>query len=539
MTFYTPGRQTAGMPADAYLRKIEQTNIEESPDLTHDYQRGVLLDMAPDAPWLEDHESRGLGVGADGVQRQGSRAASVLNMRHGGRRTLTEPWLPEGLFFNQFTDADPRGTSDAPDMTRMVDQSRARSRFHVFRNDADNSVMEAGVNPAQMQENRRGRAVFYDSKTRFRNFSESLYSWAWSPPGQYRHAKIKNMITGDGATLEMEEEVMANRTDATTILSNDPTVAFRHGTTDHRVTTSDYGQVRAEPTLLMDQDWHANRQLAMRTHDMVELNGELVNRALAQVIVDLQNGRRIGMESMTGGQSVTESGVVRQRAAAATPEDMIRIAYLAQTDTAVSSHQALSIEQGQRTARREALTDTQSRRALVTHEIAKIMAQANRRTMSDGARANLQRMIDRTATAETTRGVMGDGGSVVVDVRGVRHAESTDETARRYHTVHDREIASAATVTNYSAVAVDPTVSRVTQSHYDFLNGNSTESQRRGTAVNKYRHNTVGDHAELMEFPGSFEIDVTKASHANLRGKSNRKRAQTRIANSHEVANDW
>lgn len=286
-----------GMPYEQYVLKESYSNISENPHQTHDYMKNVLIDRSPDKPFLESdfprvtNELGGGGVGS----------LEKLELRHTGARVGEDPWLPDGEFLAQeFLERDPRGTATGPNMQKCRDQGVARTPYIKLYSDEDNSVPSQGINPAQMIDNIKNG--FYRFKDAYKNFAESVDNWhnggtkqvLSNPRDIYENTETSGMIKN------LADVSVRNRTDPVNMLSNDPTIAFRHTTPDHRVKVARYDSVRGSSSKF-NQDVRNNQHSTYL--DQIVSNypkGERVNRLLANTISDLegQNLNKINANRM-------------------------------------------------------------------------------------------------------------------------------------------------------------------------------------------------------------------------------------------------
>ncbi len=130
------------MPPAMLMSKFDETNVDEDPEQYSNYFRGLASNFGPDTPAFEHEGARG-GV---------NRSAGMLQLRHNGHRGDADtPYRPE--HFDGFQGAeyrDPRGTNVDPDMKKLVEQSQARARFHLFNPDGNASITGGGINEDQM-----------------------------------------------------------------------------------------------------------------------------------------------------------------------------------------------------------------------------------------------------------------------------------------------------------------------------------------------------------------------------------------------------
>jgi hypothetical protein len=314
------GLRYGNMPFDRYLRKIEVSAVDENPDAYENYVRDLLTDFSCDTPAFESDEIR-----TSDDRGGGFHSAEKLNLRDGGARSSEFPDLPDGTFLDwEFTERDPRGVQNLPNMRDMVKQSEARASFINFYNDDDYSIPESGVNPVVMEEQRR--AGFYQLKQNMKIYEESKDSW--HNGGVFKVLKkprpSNNVVQRDGVILDLTDASVRNRTDATGILSNDPTIAFRYSTPDHRFKTARYGMIRANQDPSYNNWGNTIRSTYLDHVSPVPINGIMVNRQLANLIVDLQGQRDTKQEIAKGAYFNDSYGnQVRDRKIAA--DDVIKM----------------------------------------------------------------------------------------------------------------------------------------------------------------------------------------------------------------------
>jgi len=123
------GLNYGGMPHDALLRKMEETNpaavaavsgrgcLAAMEDEYDDFARSEIVDWGPDSPWLESDQTRD----------NANQSRQKLNLRHNGTRG-NYPDLPRHPeMFIGFTGDDPRGSDNTPRFDKMREQIVARA----------------------------------------------------------------------------------------------------------------------------------------------------------------------------------------------------------------------------------------------------------------------------------------------------------------------------------------------------------------------------------------------------------------------------
>lgn len=328
------------IPESEYLRKIEENNI---PDEINDYEaylRKQLVDFRPDAPFFEsdqirDPSDRGSGVGS----------RERLSLRHNGTRSGVAPDLPDGTFLDhEFMERDVRGTQNLPNMKEDRKQREARGKFIKFSNDNDYSVPETGINPVQMVSLIRGTQQ--QIKDRFANFEESFDNFHNGSSRQRGDTSTVALVTHDGTIVDLASVAYKHRMDPVNLLSNRVPGMPRYTEPDHRVKVSKYGQVR--PVMdLNANSWNENRNNSYLDHKTpIPFNGQLLNRALAIMILDIE-GQRSTKQIAAQGVDYSESEVTQLRDSrqVVNPSDVFKLIAMglaSQTQTTAAHQQYFS-----------------------------------------------------------------------------------------------------------------------------------------------------------------------------------------------------
>ena len=372
---YTLG-PTGIIPNDEYLRKIEENNIPEDPYAYEKYIRKQLVDYRPDDAFFEsdqtrDPSDRGSGVGS----------TERINLRYEGTRTGISPDLPDGTFLDhEFTERDPRGTQNMPDFAAARNQREARGKFINFYNDNDYSVPETGINPVQMVSLVRGAQKQF--KDRYRNFDESFDSWHNGSPAQRGNKSVVSMTTHDGTVMDLATVPYKHRIDPVNLLSNRVPGIPRWTEPDHRVKVSKFGQVRP----VMDigaNSWNENRNNSYLDHAIpVEINGTMINRMLANMILDIE-GQRMSKQAAAQGADYSESEIMQIRDArkVLNPDDVLKLiaiglssqTQMANAHTQFYGNEANNINKQHVLDVRNMLGETK-----INHDMAASMLQCNR-----------------------------------------------------------------------------------------------------------------------------------------------------------------
>lgn len=321
---FTLGGQYGTIPYDEYLRKIQQSAIDEEQSPYETFLRRELADYTPDAPFFEadqprDPSDRGGGTGSK----------QFLSLRYEGARSDADPFLPDGTFLDyEFAQKDPRGTANVPNFGGNGNSARrhneARASYVKFYNDNDYSVPESALNASQIRDNIRNNQNQF--KARFRNFDESSNNFVVGS-AHFRNAPSGvAMVTTDGTIINLAEAGQPLRQDPVNMLSNRNPELMRHATPDHKVKISKYGMVK--PMMQINyNNWHTNRYNSYLDHSIpVELNGQMVNRGLALMILDLE-GQRSTKQAVIQGVDYKDSHstMMRESKKKINPEDIYKL----------------------------------------------------------------------------------------------------------------------------------------------------------------------------------------------------------------------
>jgi len=325
------------MPYDLLLRKQEVTGIYEDPDDVENFHRSTLKDMRPLPALFESDQPRG-GTDNSGKSTGNNISERFLSFRDSGFQSNqnAEPYLPDGTFLDwQGLEKDSRGVALEPNMRQHVDQQMARASLINYKNDADPSVLESGLNPWDMNTNiRQGQAVFKDY---YKNFDTS-----WDSMGS-RGAVTdfsESRIPTVSQSVDMADPVqLPNRNvmNVTNSLSNDTSIGFRR-TTDHMFKVSQYG--KTNQSSFTNEDWYKNRANAHIDHDiMVSWQDVNVSKSTALKMIDLANQKNKLHYSGITGINWEDSKSARGTKQKLTSVDMAGMNYRPAIETqAISAH---------------------------------------------------------------------------------------------------------------------------------------------------------------------------------------------------------
>lgn len=482
---------SGSIPYDEYFRKIQQHNAYENPQATEQYIRRQLADFRPDDPFLESDMAR------DPSDRGGgNHSREILSLRHSGARTEEESYLPDGTFLDhEFMERDPRGISNEPDMNKAREQRMARGSLLKMYNDNDYSVPETGINPAQMNSTVRGLQQQF--KDRWQNFDESMDSWHNGGAAPEKRSSMIALITTDGTIMNLTDASQRNRRDVVSALSDDGIGAIRRYTEpDHRIKISRYGNTR--PMFeLGSNHWNTNRYNSYLDHQApVELKGQMVNRMLANLILDIE-GQRDTKQAVAQGAVYGDSDLNQVRASRRklNPDDIYKIIAIGMDSNTQpgAAHTAFDGMMSNRSAPNQKLDLRVTQEATkLNHEILESMVQATRVQNSNEAKD----MREKIKSSAAEQGVYYENlsRSTIGKFRADRMAREALDT---------RHIEEELGIRNYAGIK--PTTVRKTheQSAFEENNNHSQETKRRMYGNGRAKHRSIDDgenDIEMSEF---------------------------------------
>jgi len=493
------------MSEDMYLRKIEQTDMYEDPMQVENHIRSLLVDFSPDTPFLASDQIR-----SSDDRGGGFHSKRFLNLRHHGvAGDESDPYLPDGTFLDhEFTERDPRGSAVGPDMRKHYEQQLARAAFIKFYDDNDYSVPEQGITPEKMISNIK--SGMYQFKDRYQNFDESMGAWHNGGTGlgrkDHRYTSDVAKYTMDGTIIDLADAEQGNRTDAVARLSADPNVSFRHSTPDHRFKISKYGAVRTSQ-FLHDNDWQNNRQSAYLDHNRsVEIDGQLVNKQLANLIIDLQ-GIRETKQAVAQGAEYGDSYNTQIRSKKLHPDDVYKIMQIVGTQTPTANE----LLDGQRVHRYGPVRNHNNRDVLeqvhINHKIIESMQLATRK-LKERERKDLREQILYTAADQ---GIYNEASTRArVEKSVTNNRESMD----------NRYIEDAKVTKSYAGIRPSKTNRihdkyDVTDYGHHSLNTKLRGGKRKGFSTNNTHQNEYEQDRNRLDF-GVFDRAARADKHDHM-----------------------
>jgi hypothetical protein len=399
------------MPEDMYLRKYETSCVYESPSLINDYNRNELKKEGSQQPFFESDQKR---TNYDTKGR--------LALRDNGKRSNTEPWLPDGTFLDhQFATKDPRSIMYGPDMRKHVDQQYARRDYYNYRNDNDYSIPEIGIHPEAYRQ--KIRETQQQAKDRMNIFETSQVAWNTGINSSLitKRKSLLNTVT-DTEMSSVVDATLENRTGATNALSNDTTIGW-NSTVDHRFQIAHYGQQRGS-NVFADQDYYKNRGSTKydQETDYVMIEESPIPRPTAEMIVDLSAKR---LQEVEGASHVkfgkgTDCKVMKRRL---TQDDMIKCqSKFVKMSGKLSAHTKLDGMQGNVPGVQFGSDDNLQRQSILKPTIVEKMTISNKKR-SEIERDDLRQSIKHSAK---------DGGIYLSEKNVKRMASETlDPTGGR------------------------------------------------------------------------------------------------------------
>jgi hypothetical protein len=292
------------MPDHIYLRKLEQTCMLEDTNEVENYQRNILRDTRPDAPFLASDEARSGNYGPNGESRLGGTLSRMmLNIREHGARSTPDvtPYLPDGTFLDyEFLDEDPR-ESDEPQWKAMNEQMTFRYKNYTpFSSDADNSTVESGMTEGQIYKDMRRISQPW-LKNRLKIFSTSKDGIQRSIKVDGNEQSYLDQVTADTQYSEMLDNEMWNGVNATTLLSNNTPVGW-HQTVDHDFKVAQYGMVRSEQDFTKYKAYINRREGVCDQKQKIPFNDITVSSNLIQTISNIIRARKT--RDLTGDNTI-------------------------------------------------------------------------------------------------------------------------------------------------------------------------------------------------------------------------------------------
>lgn len=290
---YVTSYNYSPVPAAAIASKYETTNNYYERDIG-EYMRGELSDFRTEAPAFESDMPRDMG----------QFSKTRLNLRHIGTVAEDQPYLPDGTFLDaEFIGEDTRGADGQPRFQDARKQKEARAKFVKFASDADNSVVESGIGPEQMNKQiRKSQQLF---KERFNNFDESMGNYTTSSAHNSYKSSETLLTTHDGTIVDLSDTTARNRFDYVGQLSTNLPGVLRMNVPDHRVKISQYSHIRpsAQPS-----DMSAIYS-SVQSAAPAQQSKSSSNKQLAHLIVDAEKIRTMQGKTAQGTSFGTSDSV--------------------------------------------------------------------------------------------------------------------------------------------------------------------------------------------------------------------------------------
>jgi soluble P-type ATPase len=250
-----------GINNELLAKKFEVTDmVFNDMNTINDFNRDILKDIGPDKATL-----------ASDAKRTNKFSETRINLREKGTRWKNEP-IHHDINLS-FTDKDPRGTNDGPDLRKLAENawSRKDDYKHSFKKDADHSVPSAGVSEPQVALNKR-KARERVSKMYYKDFGTSKDGWT---SGYNQRTSIRSkagMVEHTNQLMNINDALnMEKRRDITTTLSNILPIGHLT-TTDNMFNVADYSILYNKPSI-DTYDYIKNNYKS-------ELSGNVVGQAM-------------------------------------------------------------------------------------------------------------------------------------------------------------------------------------------------------------------------------------------------------------------
>jgi hypothetical protein len=294
---YRQGRigQTGTIPTNKYMQKQEITCIIEDPNLLRNHQLQSLRDRRPEKPLYNSDQIRG-GLNEDGSRRRtAGETMGILNLRYGGRRCNTEPYLPDGTFLDhQFVggaEIEPRSISYQPNFRKVAEQWRARGRQHKFYSDKSTTIHEKGWNPTQLSKD----------LAHFRNLLKGrLKVFETARVGRHNGSGVMRDLTRnnqldlsvmDSELPQLEGATLRTRKDFLHTAAMSLPIGW-NTTVDHRFRIAHYGP-QSNKSAIQDKDWYQNTRAAKNDHEVyVSYEDRVIPLNTAIMLINMTQQRR-------------------------------------------------------------------------------------------------------------------------------------------------------------------------------------------------------------------------------------------------------
>jgi hypothetical protein len=304
------------MRTEEYQKKMEYTDMLEDDDTVNKFMRRELKEIGPDTPFMESDQIRG-GLDENGDRTRAYQSKEPLSVRYGGRRTNTDPYLPDGTFLDhQFVGpghlVEPRSIMLGPDMSKLKEQGRRRGKFVKFNSDASPSIAEKGWHPAAIAGQMADMRVAF--KSYYKNFSTALVGWhsgGTSSAESIGKISEQSLLASDqrySPISKLEAIARASRTPH----DNDAVIGWRTSA-DHRLKVAKLGHAfKSKP--LSDVVSYTNRRSVKADHEIFDvIEGNILHRSLATAILKLSEENRRVLASEIDSGAFARSRTVADR----------------------------------------------------------------------------------------------------------------------------------------------------------------------------------------------------------------------------------
>lgn len=464
------------MPNDSYLKKIETTKLFEPENQIEDYQRQTLKDLSCDAPFFESDQPR-----------RGFESKGHLSLRHSGKRSEAEPWLPDGTFLDfPFVEKDPRGNALNPDMREHVKQQKARGKFYNYRSDADNSVPESGIHPSHMS--KMIRNAQHITKDKLKIFDTSFDGW-------HNGSSIGKPITQTGAFLQDRDLIVPslagatyfNRSSLTDQLSTGAPIGWRK-TTDHRFKVSKYGIMRST-TSPYKNDWYKNRANSHIDHDItVSWQGQNLNKATALLMMDLAQKKvtahQTGLHTVFENSEETQTRTQRIQA-----DDLIEAKYKSKETRSEDAHTGLNGDVKNTNRKHHRDDETLQEKTIINQNIIEFMSSINTRLGPQESKD----IRDKIQASADDMGIYAEG-------RTYNANRELFDNKSKWNSLANHKKGKSKTVIKYKGASLPSGESKMPMLEYEKFTKKSKSTQQRRGNIDNYKIQNTQSTKHDMEF---------------------------------------
>jgi hypothetical protein len=266
------------MPYSELKKKYDVTTTGVSNDFMQDYQRSVLADRRAEPKAFDYEENRDT--------KHFSR--SILQHRYGGQRAGRNPDMPE--INTEMMDFEPRGTSDDPDMSKLVADTWARE-YHLKRmlypDKSEDFIIDAPI--SQWEAGPLKKAIFHNVKNRTLIFDTSYDNIQYGAlPERNLHSLVNVTLADDTAYGELAKVIEGqpiNHTSDMSKVAPSNTGLMHKITSDRKMNVGRYGEAPRGSNMGSTSVNHKNFQYENGISNKVGIDS-FQSRASAKMYID-------------------------------------------------------------------------------------------------------------------------------------------------------------------------------------------------------------------------------------------------------------